>query len=104
MRACGSLSEAGIATEMHTNDGAGGAAGFTFCRQDDAEGTTLSFILGNDPGLLPRVLALIMETAERYRLFDEGTGDRVCLALHEAMLNGIHHGNLELDSTLRQGD
>jgi anti-sigma regulatory factor (Ser/Thr protein kinase) len=37
-------------------------------------------------------------------LFDAGTADRVALALTEALLNGIQHGNLELDSRLRQED
>jgi anti-sigma regulatory factor (Ser/Thr protein kinase) len=42
--------------------------------------------------------------ADRLALFDEGTADRVAVALTEALLNGILHGNLELDSRLRQED
>jgi anti-sigma regulatory factor (Ser/Thr protein kinase) len=42
--------------------------------------------------------------ADRLALFDEGTADPVAVALTEALLNGILHGNLELDSRLRQED
>jgi anti-sigma regulatory factor (Ser/Thr protein kinase) len=37
-------------------------------------------------------------------LFDDKTADRVAVALTEALLNGIQHGNLELDSRLRRED
>jgi anti-sigma regulatory factor (Ser/Thr protein kinase) len=50
------------------------------------------------------VLAELQETAVRLGLFDAGTADRVAVALTEALLNGIQHGNLELDSRLRQED
>jgi anti-sigma regulatory factor (Ser/Thr protein kinase) len=37
-------------------------------------------------------------------LFDDTTADRVAVALTEALVNGIQHGNLELDSRLRRED
>jgi len=74
------------------------------CLAEETNAIVLSFDLENDPALIPGVLAQLLAVAERLRLFDEKTVHRVGLALHEALLNGIHHGNLELDSALRQGD
>jgi anti-sigma regulatory factor (Ser/Thr protein kinase) len=62
----------------------------------------LSFVLGNDPTLIPPLLSRLREAADQLRLFDAETADRVDLVLYEALVNGIHHGNLELDSDLRQ--
>jgi anti-sigma regulatory factor (Ser/Thr protein kinase) len=59
-------------------------------------------VLENDPALIPPLLTQLRETADRLGLFDAGTADRVAVALTEALLNGIEHGNLELDSRLRQ--
>jgi anti-sigma regulatory factor (Ser/Thr protein kinase) len=64
----------------------------------------LSFDIDNDPALIPGLLSQLMGVVQRLGLFDDATIQRMGLALHEAMLNGIHHGNLELDSALRQGD
>jgi len=71
---------------------------------EDAQAITLSFILKNDAALIPAVVIQLMEAAGRFRLFDEATANRVAMAVHEAILNAIHHGNLELDSALRLGD
>jgi anti-sigma regulatory factor (Ser/Thr protein kinase) len=65
---------------------------------------TLSFVLKNDVALIPPVVTQLMEAAGRFHLFDDCTANRVAMAVHEAVLNGIHHGNLELDSALRLGD
>jgi anti-sigma regulatory factor (Ser/Thr protein kinase) len=83
------------------------------CRASEPRGTprakdcvpiSLSFVLKNDAALIPPVIAQFHEAANRFRLFDESTANRVGMAVQEAMLNGMHHGNLELDSRLRQGD
>jgi anti-sigma regulatory factor (Ser/Thr protein kinase) len=37
-------------------------------------------------------------------LCDETSGIRTCVALEEALNNALYHGNLELDSQLREGD
>ena len=58
----------------------------------------LSFVLENDPTLVPPLVALLSTAAAQHRLFDEETRNRVEIALHEAMLNGIYHGNLGMDS------
>jgi anti-sigma regulatory factor (Ser/Thr protein kinase) len=62
------------------------------------------FVLENEAALIPPLLAQLRETAARLGLFDTGTADRVAVALTEALLNAIQHGNLELDSRLRQED
>ena len=49
-------------------------------------------------------MARLRERAAQFGLFDDQTADRVAVALTEALLNGIQHGNLELDSRLRQED
>jgi anti-sigma regulatory factor (Ser/Thr protein kinase) len=54
--------------------------------------------------VIPTVLARLRERAAQFGLFDDHTADRVALALTEALDNGIQHGNLELDSRLRQED
>jgi anti-sigma regulatory factor (Ser/Thr protein kinase) len=63
-----------------------------------------SFLLENDPAQIPPLLARLRETAARLGLFDGDTAGRVAVALTEALLNGMQHGNLELDSRLRQDD
>jgi anti-sigma regulatory factor (Ser/Thr protein kinase) len=70
----------------------------------DGTAINLSFVLDNDPAQIAAVVAQIMAAAARLRLFDDGTANRVAMALDEAVLNAMHHGNLELDSGLRQGD
>jgi hypothetical protein len=74
------------------------------CLANDPESVVLAFNLENDPALISGVIAQIIDVVGQLRLFDEATSERIGVALHEAMLNGIHHGNLELDSTLRLED
>src|SRR5258707_912183 len=54
-------------------------------------------VLENAPALIPPLLARLREAADRLGLFDARTADGVALALTEALINAIHHGNLELD-------
>jgi anti-sigma regulatory factor (Ser/Thr protein kinase) len=61
-------------------------------------------VLENDPTLIPGLVAELNEAAARFGLFDGRTAECVAIALTEALINGIHHGNLELDSRLRQDD
>jgi len=61
-------------------------------------------VLENDPGLIPGLVAELNEAAVRSGLFDGQTAECVAIALTEALTNGMHHGNLELDSRLRQDD
>lgn len=61
-----------------------------------------SFLLDNDPALLPPLIAQMQETLSRLGVCDQHTQIRVGIALEEALLNGLYHGNLELSSELRQ--
>jgi anti-sigma regulatory factor (Ser/Thr protein kinase) len=62
------------------------------------------FSLPNHTVVIPAVLARLRERAAQFGLFDEITADRVSVALTEALVNGIMHGNLELESRLRRED
>lgn len=69
------------------------------------ESVDARFVLGNELSLVPPLVANIEATVARLlgrehdpQLFQLGT------ALGEAISNAIHHGNLGLDSSLREGD
>ena len=62
------------------------------------------FVIENDPALVPPLVDRLVAAVAGTLPLDEGVRRRIELALHEAMLNGIYHGNLELDSGARQDD
>jgi CheY-like chemotaxis protein len=62
------------------------------------------FALDNDPALVPALIANLGEHAARLLASDRTEQMRVGVALHEAVLNAIYHGNLELNTALRQDD
>src|SRR5581483_1082028 len=62
------------------------------------------FVLDNDPAQLQPVIALQDEMLARLNFCDATERIRVGVALQEALLNAIYHGNLEMDSALRQQD
>jgi anti-sigma regulatory factor (Ser/Thr protein kinase) len=70
------------------------------CLTDDH----LGFVLDNDPAVVPAVLGHLELVASLLHPRDRTDRIRVGVALHEALLNAIQHGNLELDSDLRQED
>lgn len=70
------------------------------CLTDDQ----LGFVLDNDPALVPAVLGHLEQVASLLHPRDRTDRIRVGIALHEALLNAIQHGNLELSSDLRQED
>jgi len=70
----------------------------------DEDEIEFGFSLPNNTVVIPAVLARLRERAAQFGLFDEKTADRVAVALTEALVNGIQHGNLELDSRLRRED
>jgi anti-sigma regulatory factor (Ser/Thr protein kinase) len=59
-------------------------------------------VLDNDPALVPMVVVYFQEHLLRTGICDENSRIRVGVALEEALLNAIYHGNLELSSDLRQ--
>jgi CheY-like chemotaxis protein/anti-sigma regulatory factor (Ser/Thr protein kinase) len=62
------------------------------------------FILPNDRLLLGSLRALLQETLAGVGLVDGTDHFRVGIALEEALVNAMDHGNLELSSELRQND
>jgi CheY-like chemotaxis protein len=64
----------------------------------------LGFALDNDPARAPPLLGYLEEVASLLHPHDRTERIRVGIALNEALLNAILHGNLELSSDLRQED
>ena len=63
-----------------------------------------TFILGNDTGALQPVITVLLEHLAQWKLADESESIRVGLALYEVLMNAVEHGNLELNSQLRDVD
>jgi CheY-like chemotaxis protein/anti-sigma regulatory factor (Ser/Thr protein kinase) len=66
--------------------------------------TDSHFLLENDPSLVPPLLGYLQENLTRMNLCDEIGKIRVSVALQEALINAIYHGNLEVSSSLRETD
>ncbi len=62
------------------------------------------FLLDNDPTLVPPLIGYLQSNLSRMKLCDEIGRIRVSVALQEALVNAIHHGNLEVASDLREKD
>ncbi|MBL8792322.1 MAG: response regulator [Planctomycetia bacterium] len=60
------------------------------------------FALENDRTLVPVLVSFLQEHISNLRLCDESGRLRVGVALEEALLNAMIHGNLEVGSELRQ--
>jgi anti-sigma regulatory factor (Ser/Thr protein kinase) len=63
-----------------------------------------TFVLDNDPSLIPAIVDHLQQHITRLKLCDETGRIRVAIALEEALLNALYHGNLELTSDLREQD
>ena len=66
--------------------------------------TESHFILDNDTALIPSLIGHLENNLKRMKLCDENGLIRVAVALREALINAIHHGNLEIGSDLREKD
>jgi CheY-like chemotaxis protein/anti-sigma regulatory factor (Ser/Thr protein kinase) len=66
--------------------------------------TESRFVLDNDVSLIPSLIGHLEGNLMRMRMCDENGLIRVAVALREALVNAIHHGNLELSSELRETD
>jgi hypothetical protein len=60
------------------------------------------FDLTNDPTLVPPLVSHLQQFFTPLELGDENARLRVGIALEEALLNGLYHGNLEVSSQLRE--
>jgi CheY-like chemotaxis protein len=66
------------------------------------ESSDLRFLIANDPLLVPPLIAFLQENLMAIKLCDETGRIRVGVALEEALVNAMHHGNLEVSSELRR--
>ncbi len=66
--------------------------------------TEAEFLLDNDPSLIPALIGHVCENLRRLRCCAENERLRVTVALSEALLNAMYHGNLEVSSELREKD
>lgn len=66
--------------------------------------TEAHFVLDNDPSLVPTLVGYLRDNVFRMSGSDDTGLVRVTVALREALLNAIEHGNLEMDSALRERD
>ncbi len=64
----------------------------------------LKLQLGNDETLVPNIIARLELPIVELDLFDDGERMQIAMALDEALVNAIIHGNLEVSSDLRQTD
>jgi CheY-like chemotaxis protein len=64
----------------------------------------LHFVLGNDGSAVAHLISHLLDAAVTMKLLSGQEQTHVGIALQEALSNAIHHGNLELDSELRQED
>lgn len=60
------------------------------------------FHLDNDPALIPALVGHICENLRRLKCCADNERLRVTVALSEALLNAMYHGNLEVNSELRE--
>ena len=63
-----------------------------------------TFALTNDPALIPSLIDYVQTLLRSIGLCDESDLIRICIALEEALRNGMYHGNLALTSEQREGD
>jgi CheY-like chemotaxis protein len=63
-----------------------------------------TFVLDNDPSLIPAIVDHVQQQITRLRLCDETGRIRIAIALEESLLNALYHGNLEVSSELREQD
>ena len=71
---------------------------------DCLENEQLNFVLDNDWELVTPLLRYLEQAASLLHPGDPTDRMRVGIAVNEALLNAIQHGNLELNSDLRQED
>jgi anti-sigma regulatory factor (Ser/Thr protein kinase) len=63
-----------------------------------AQKRELNFVLENDSSLIPPLVDQLQQTIASLGLVDDTARVQVAIALEEALLNALYHGNLELSS------
>jgi CheY-like chemotaxis protein/anti-sigma regulatory factor (Ser/Thr protein kinase) len=64
----------------------------------------LEFELDNDRNLIAPLVGYLQEGISRLKICNESDQMRIGIALDEALVNALYHGNLELSSELRERD
>lgn len=62
------------------------------------------FVLGNNPALIGPLVNYLQQAMSAMGLCSETETTRIGVALDEALINALHHGNLEVDSAMRRHD
>jgi anti-sigma regulatory factor (Ser/Thr protein kinase) len=63
-----------------------------------------SFELGNDVALVESLVGYLQDSAIQMELCDQSEVTRIGVALEEALVNALYHGNLQVGSDLRGED
>ncbi len=63
-----------------------------------------SYVLPNDNSLVQALVQQLRQMLHNMRYFAENDRLRIGIALEEALLNSLYHGNLEVSSVLREQD
>ena len=66
--------------------------------------TESRFVLSNEDAGIQRLVGFLQDNLRQVNLCEETELVRVGTALHEALVNAVEHGNLELSSELRESD
>ncbi|MEZ5955573.1 MAG: response regulator [Hyphomonas sp.] len=66
--------------------------------------TELTFLLSNDPGRVQPLVGYLQDHISMIELVDQAGVIRIGTALHEAVINAMEHGNLQVSSELRESD
>jgi CheY-like chemotaxis protein len=69
---------------------------------DGMTGRLTRFVLVNDPRLVPPLVAQLRDDMLAVGVCNRHTATRVGIALEEALLNAVYHGNLEVSSKLKE--
>jgi DNA-binding response OmpR family regulator len=69
-----------------------------------AVASSITLSIENEEMLVPKVIARLELPMIELDLFDEGERMQIAMALDEALVNAMVHGNLEVSSELRQTD
>ncbi|MDB4664538.1 response regulator [bacterium] len=66
--------------------------------------SNITLVVTNDEAQIPDIISRLELPMVELDLFDEGERMQIAMALDEALLNAMIHGNLEVSSELRQSD
>jgi CheY-like chemotaxis protein/anti-sigma regulatory factor (Ser/Thr protein kinase) len=67
-------------------------------------GKSLRFVIENDSSLIPPLVGYLQDQLLPELWFDESDRIRVGVAMEEALVNALYHGNLEISSQLKEED